>query len=205
LLLKEIYRIPDKDFEFVLDELTSLLEVKELINIPLRKLSLGERMKIELIAALLHKPDIIYLDEPTIGLDITAQKSIRQFLKNYSEKYKPIIILTSHYMQDIEELCPRIIVLNSGSIVFDGEISQLKKFQKFIALKFSSNDSINPKLITSNFGVLTKNSDGTYQLNCPKEKIQEATSFILNNIKIRDLSIQEEEIGVLIEELMKKS
>jgi ABC-2 type transport system ATP-binding protein len=120
-LNKCIYDISDKDYNKTLDELSELLEVKELLDVQVRNLSLGERMKMELLAALLHKPKVIFLDEPTIGLDMIAQKNIRDFLKYYNKQEKITIMLTSHYLEDIEALCQRTIVINNGSLVYDGK------------------------------------------------------------------------------------
>jgi len=127
LLNKEIYEISDKDFNETVDALVSLLDAKDLINIPVRKLSLGQRMKMELIAALIHRPKVLFLDEPTIGLDVVMQKKIREFLKEYNSKYKSTIILTSHYMDDVEELCKRVIIINYGKLLYDGDFGTLIK------------------------------------------------------------------------------
>jgi ABC-2 type transport system ATP-binding protein len=125
LLLREIYMIPKEQYKKRLAHLVTQLEVEGLLNTPIRRLSLGERMKMELIAALLHQPKVIFLDEPTIGLDITAQKAVRSFLKSYQVIHRPAIILTSHYMGDIEELCERVAILKDGHIAYDGAISGL--------------------------------------------------------------------------------
>ena len=114
LLLKEIYQIPKKEFYDSVDYLAEYLGVKDQLNIQIRRLSLGERMKVELMAALIHKPKVVFLDEPTIGLDLSAQKAVRQFIKEYRKEHNPTMILTSHYMDDIEELCPRICILTAG-------------------------------------------------------------------------------------------
>jgi ABC-2 type transport system ATP-binding protein len=119
-LNKCIYDISDKDYNDTVDELSELLEVKELLDVQVRKLSLGERMKMELLAALLHRPKVIFLDEPTIGLDMIAQKNIRDFLKYYNRQEKITIMLTSHYLEDIKALCRRTIVINNGSLIYDG-------------------------------------------------------------------------------------
>jgi ABC-2 type transport system ATP-binding protein len=126
-LNKCIYDISDKDYNKTLDELSELLEVKELLDVQVRNLSLGERMKMELLAALLHKPKVIFLDEPTIGLDLIAQKKIRDFLKYYNMQEKITIMLTSHYLEDIKALCQRTIVINNGSLVYDGKIESMSE------------------------------------------------------------------------------
>lgn len=127
ILNKEIYEVPDKEFKYNLAELTELLDVKDILDIQVRKLSLGQRMKCELIAALLHKPKVLFLDEPTIGLDVVAQKNIRDFIKKYSQEEKTTIILTSHYMEDISQLCRRIIIIDLGRIIYDGRLDDLMK------------------------------------------------------------------------------
>ena len=138
-LNKCIYEIDQKSYSLFLEELAELLDVKHLLNIQVRRLSLGERMKMELIAALIHKPNILFLDEPTIGLDIVSQKKIRSFLKYYNEQYKATILLTSHYMKDIEDLCKRSIVINSGTIIYDGELTGINDVfsdKKLIRVQF---------------------------------------------------------------------
>ena len=121
-LLREIYRIPRERYKATLDELVEALAVGPYLTVPVRRLSLGERMRMELVAALLHRPDVVFLDKPTIGLDLTAQRAIREFLLDYQRRVQPAVILTSHYMEDIERLCPRILILREGRIVFDGPL-----------------------------------------------------------------------------------
>ena len=125
LLNKEIYEVPEKQFRATLDELTTLLDIEKLLDVPVRKLSLGERMKCELVAALLHSPKVLFLDEPTIGLDVVSQHNIRQFLKSYNKEKKTTIILTSHYMEDVEALCERVVIVNHGIIMYDGALQKL--------------------------------------------------------------------------------
>ncbi|MED4014139.1 ATP-binding cassette domain-containing protein [Priestia aryabhattai] len=139
LLNKEIYNVSDVDFDKKVELLTEKLSVKHIMKTPVRNLSLGERMKCELISALLHSPKVLFLDEPTIGLDLTAQKNIREFLKEYCGKYRTTLILTSHYLKDIEELCERIIVLKNGSIYYDGSFDEFGKegdYFKYLNLTF---------------------------------------------------------------------
>src|SRR3984957_12556007 len=116
----KIYGIPRPSFERIVDEMTELLVVKDKLNVMVRELSLGERMKMELIASLLHQPKILFLDEPTIGLDVTSQKTVREFLREYNATRQTTILLTSHYMADIQELCRRVIIIDHGAIFFDG-------------------------------------------------------------------------------------
>ena len=137
-LNRRIYQIDPDAFRRTLDELTELLDVRNLLQVQVRRLSLGERMKMELIAALLHRPEILYLDEPTIGLDILSQRSIRDFLHYYNQQTKTTILLTSHYTADIEAICPRSIIINHGSVVFDGplaEVSEVFGHKKLVSIK----------------------------------------------------------------------
>src|SRR5262249_25006692 len=125
LLLREIYRLPQAEFQKNLDNLTATLGVEKQLNIPIRRLSLGERMKMELIAALLHRPKVVFLDEPTIGLDLNAQRAMRKFLLEYRREHQPAMILTSHYMEDIEQLCERLVIIREGEFVYDGPLSNV--------------------------------------------------------------------------------
>jgi len=124
-LHQQIYRIDPNRFQTTLDELTELLSVRQLLGRPVRELSLGERMKMELIAALLHSPEVLFLDEPTIGLDVVAQHNIQQFLRYYQEQRRITILLTSHYMKDVAALCRRVVVITDGAIRFDGSLMTL--------------------------------------------------------------------------------
>src|SRR5271154_2345958 len=124
-LNSKIYGIPQKIFERTVAELTELLAVKDKLDVMVRELSLGERMKMELIASLLHQPKVLFLDEPTIGLDVVSQKIVREFLRDYNAAKKPTIVLTSHYMTDIQELCRRVIIIDHGKIFFDGLLSEI--------------------------------------------------------------------------------
>ena len=138
----DIYKIARKEFRETLDELAALLEVENLLHTPVRKLSLGERMKMELILTLLHKPQVLFLDEPTLGLDIISQNSIRNFLGKFRDNQKATIIITSHNMKDIEELCERAIILDKGKIVYDGSIQKLKQDYsniKLVKVRYSKN------------------------------------------------------------------
>lgn len=137
-LNRRIYDLDPREYQRTLDELTDLLGVGSLLQVQVRRLSLGERMKMELIAALLHRPELLYLDEPTIGLDILSQRSIRDFLRHYNRQTRTTILLTSHYTADIEAICPRSIIINHGSVVFDGplgEVSEVFGHKKLVSIK----------------------------------------------------------------------
>ena len=127
LLNKHIYNLTDTEYDKTLNELVNYLDVEDKLNVQVRRLSLGERMKMEIIAALLHKPKIILLDEPTLGLDVISQSKIRDFVKYYNQKYKTTFVITSHYSKDIQEMCERVFVLNKGKSVYDGNFKNLVK------------------------------------------------------------------------------
>src|SRR5437773_8599972 len=124
-LNRAIYRLPRADFEQLRDELIALLDVEDLVRKPVRNLSLGERMKVEIVGALLHRPQVLFLDEPTIGLDVTMQKRIRTFVAEYNSRHGATVLLTSHYMADVEALCRRVIVIHHGRLLFDGPLASL--------------------------------------------------------------------------------
>jgi ABC-2 type transport system ATP-binding protein len=206
LLLKEIYQIPEKEFKESVEHLANYLGVKGQLNIQVRRLSLGERMKVELIAALLHKPKVIFLDEPTIGLDITAQKAIRSFLKTYREEHNATIILTSHYMDDIEELCNRIVILRDGKKVYDGDITTIQNQYAPNKIIIAHTDEIEeykslPDVFPKELGVLSID-DKKIHIVTPKDSSMQAAKFLIDNTNIKDLTIQGEEIANLIEKIM---
>lgn len=185
ILLKEIYQIDTNRYKRNLDFLSETLGIKDQLKVQVRRLSLGERMKVELMAALLHEPKVIFLDEPTIGLDISAQKAVREFMKNYQREYKPITILTSHYMEDIKELCPRIVIIKEGEFVYDGPI---EKVQKMVG---------DEKCLT----ITTANE--VKKLNIPREHLSQKMTELFANNDIVDLNINDPSIEDVIESIMK--
>jgi ABC-2 type transport system ATP-binding protein len=132
-LQRAIYQIPAEQFKKTRDEFVELLDLKDKVKKPVRNLSLGERMKVEIIASLLHQPKVVFLDEPTIGLDVTMQRCIRSFISEYNQHYGATVLLTSHYMADVEALCKRVIVIHNGKLLFDGNLSKL--IERFFAFK----------------------------------------------------------------------
>lgn len=207
LLLKEIYQIPTKKFYHSIDYLSEYLTIKDQLNIQIRRLSLGERMKVELMAALLHSPKVIFLDEPTIGLDLSAQKAVREFIKEYRKEHNPTMILTSHYMDDIEELCPRICILRQGKSVYDGQLDQLHHRyaqNKLISANLCSSENLDKlkEHFPAELGRLHFEEDKLH-ITSPRAKTMEAAKYLLNNVDVLDLNIKEEEIGNIIEKIMK--
>ncbi len=206
LLLKEIYQIPSKDFYESIEYLSNYLNIKEQLNIQVRRLSLGERMKVELMAALLHKPKVIFLDEPTIGLDLTAQKAVRNFIKEYRKEFNPTLILTSHYMDDIEELCPRICILKEGKSIYDGKLDFLhQKYAQEKLITANLKTEIDHQNLLSSFpkelGKLELTSRQV-KLLAPKSHVMESCKYLLNTCEILDFVIKEEEIGDVIEKIL---
>lgn len=202
LLNKEIYEVDDKNFTEFVNELAEILEVGDILNVPVRKLSLGQRMKCELIAALVHKPKILFLDEPTIGLDIVVQKKIRQFFKEYNKRSKTTVILTSHYMDDVEELCERIIVINHGKKIYDGNLGELiKKYasEKYLKLNFQKN--IDREDLEKFGKVIEYHENGIGAvLSVPRVNHTNVAGEILKKFPVDDLDISE----VSLEEIISK-
>lgn len=191
LLLKEIYEIADKDYAAQLGRLASLLDVEDKLHVQLRRLSLGERMKMELIGALLHSPKALFLDEPTIGLDVVAQKSIREFIKRYNEEEQTTILLTSHYMQDIETLCKRVIIIDAGKIFFDGALEEIIgqfSSEKLLSLEFAS--PVEREQI-ERFGRVEEYSPLFVKLRVPRQAISKTSAEVLSSLPVTDLNIEE--------------
>lgn len=204
LLNKEIYEIEEKQFNETLDDLTTLLDAKELLNIPVRKLSLGQRMKMELIAALVHRPKVLFLDEPTIGLDVVMQKKIREFLKEYNSKYKSTIILTSHYMDDVEELCKRVIIINYGKLLYDGDFENLiRKHSPLKQITVILDEEIPDKTIRE-FGNLHKYEYPEWVLRVKRSDVNKVAAEILEKFPVEDINIEDQEIDSVIRNLFIK-
>jgi ABC-2 type transport system ATP-binding protein len=199
LLNKCIYEIDDSKYNNTLNELVEVLDVKDLLKIQVRRLSLGERMKMEIIAALIHRPKIILLDEPTIGLDLVSQRNIREFLKYYNTTYKATIILTSHYMKDIEELCTRTIIINKGQSVYDGKITEINgvlKDAKIIKIRFSTHID---KDVLSQIGRIREYAGDYVVLEVDKTRLNEHSKTIMNDMPVVDLNIEEIPLDEAIE------
>jgi ABC-2 type transport system ATP-binding protein len=200
-LHKEIYRIDPADFDNRLRELTELLEVVDLVGQPVRELSLGERMRMELIAALLHRPDVLLLDEPTIGLDVVSQRRVQEFLKRYQREQGITVILTSHYMKDVEALCRRAIIINEGELKHDGPLEEIvDRFSqhKIIELQFSGTTI--PEGLES-YGRLFDANAPRAKLEVDRNRIPEILSSVLSRYAIEDVSVQERPLEEVIAEL----
>lgn len=201
LLNKEIYEVNDNEYKKVLSKMIDILEIGEIIDIPVRKLSLGERMKCELVVSLLHSPQVIFLDEPTLGLDVISQQSLRNFLREYREKYNATIVLTSHNMQDVTDLCERIIMIDKGKIMYDGKLESLtSSFIRKKYLKFVLKNKVKAKEI-ARFGEIVS-FDGTegvilIEKNNPAENI----SKFLDTFEVADIDVEEPSLEDVIKEV----
>ena len=199
LLNKEIYGVSKQEFTENLDELVKALKIEDIIDKQVRKLSLGERMKSELVASLLHSPKVLFLDEPTIGLDVIAQKNIRDFLKKYNQKRKTTILLTSHYMEDIVALCDRLIIINEGKIIYNGSINDLmKKYapNKMITVFFEKEISANE---LKKLDKVYKIEDCKVLFKVSREEVKNfATKILSSDLPVKDIEISEVDVDSII-------
>ena len=202
-LLRAIYALPPDQYRATLDELVSLLGVGPKLNVMVRELSLGERMKMELIAALLHRPRVLFLDEPTIGLDVVSQKNVRQFLRDYNRRHRVTILLTSHYMADIQELCERVIVIHRGRKIYDGALDRLEHSggarRKIIT--FLPGAGAFPEGWQSRFGATTRGEDGKFTLTVPNDQVVAVSQEILSTGPVADITIEDVPLEDVIAEL----
>lgn len=198
LLNKEIYEVPESEFHQTLEELSDLLEVKHLLKVQVRKLSLGERMKMELIASLIHTPKVLFLDEPTIGLDVVMQKKVREFIRVYNKRFSSTIILTSHYMGDVEELCERVLIINFGKIIYDGKLSQIvAKYAPYKILKITFDQKVELDKLKA-LGEVKQFDFPRVVLVISRHKINMVASQILQDFRVSDINIEEPEIEDVI-------
>ena len=196
-LNRAIYEIPRPDFDRSVAELTEMLDVREQLDVMVRELSLGQRMKMELIAALLHRPKVLFLDEPTIGLDVGSQKIVREFLKRHNAERHTTIILTSHYMQDIEALCDRVVLIDHGKVMFDGALDRVvEQFSasKIVEAKFSTP-------VTGDFsalGTILERTPYEIRIEVPRAKVPDVCRALLDRAPVADLTVTEPPIEEII-------
>ena len=198
-LNRAIYRIPAADYKRTLDELVALLELQPLLRKPVRNLSLGERMKCEIAAALLHRPQVVFLDEPTIGLDVTMQRRIRTFIAEYNRRTGATVLLTSHYMADVEALCRRVIVIHHGKLLFDGELADLVR--RFTAHKTIVVQLKDCAADLHAYGEVVSCEDGRLTLRVPKTETARVTERLLADLPIIDLTVADPPIEEIIEQV----
>jgi ABC-2 type transport system ATP-binding protein len=205
-LLKHIFRIPEKTFKENLNNFSRILDINKYFKTPVRKLSLGERVRCDLAASLLHNPSVVYLDEPTIGLDVEAKHRIRGFLKELNKK-GVTIILTTHDMGDIEELCPRIIIIDKGKKIFDGEVKSIKKKlgrERVLTVEF--HDDIDKSALRFKGTRLLKSDDDVARISIDTTKttVSQIAKKVLSKYSVHDISIEEPDIEQIIRSIYKK-
>jgi ABC-2 type transport system ATP-binding protein len=196
-LNRAIYRIPPSDFRQIVDELVELLDLGDLVRKPIRNLSLGERMKMEIAGSLLHRPGVLFLDEPTIGLDVTMQKRIRSFVAEFNRRYGATVLLTSHYMADVQALCRRVIVIHHGRILFDGDLSALS--DRFAAYKTIGVVLQDGSADLSAYGDVIHREGDRVSIRVPKAEASRVTARLLTDHQVVDLTIEEPPIEDVIE------
>lgn len=203
-LNKEIYEIPEGIFRKNLEELVELLEVEGLLNLQVRKLSLGQRMKMELIAALIHSPKLLFLDEPTIGLDVVMQKKMRDFIKEINKRKRSTILLTSHYMEDVKQLSKRIIIIDHGRILFDGKLEAIiGKFADYKTISVVFSKKINPDKLAQ-IGKIISYQFPQATLSIKRHLASECSTRLLKEFPVEDLNIEEPRIEDVIREVFTK-
>jgi ABC-2 type transport system ATP-binding protein len=199
-LNRAIYGIDRERFQKVVTGLAELLEVTDKMNVMVRELSLGERMKMELISALIHEPRVLFLDEPTIGLDVVSQKRVRDFLRIYNEQHRIVTMLTSHYMQDIEALCERVIIIDHGKIFFDGPLTSIiDRFSGHKILSLTFERAVNRDF--SAFGEVIEQTPVSVQLKVPRAKVTETCRQLLEACDVSDINVQELPVEEVIRQL----
>ncbi|HJN29769.1 MAG TPA: ATP-binding cassette domain-containing protein [Candidatus Latescibacteria bacterium] len=196
---RAIYRLERPAFTDTVDMLVELLDLSTLLSKPVRNLSLGERMKCEVAAALLHRPQILFLDEPTLGLDVTMQRRIRTFVAEYNRQSGATVLLTSHYMADVEALCERVVVIHHGQLLFDGQLAELVR-------RFSPNKTIVVELDTedadlSSYGEVVSAEGSRFTMTVPKEQTASTTGRLLADLPVIDLTVEEPPIEDVIEQV----
>ncbi|MFZ1757299.1 MAG: ABC transporter ATP-binding protein [Caldilineaceae bacterium] len=198
-LNRAVYRIPEEEFRSTVSHLTELLELGPLLQKPVRNLSLGERMKCEIACALLHRPRVLFLDEPTIGLDVTMQRRIRSFVNEYNQRTGATVLLTSHYMADVEALCKRVIVIHHGTLLYDGGLTGL--VERFSPFKTVTVDLLNGAAAGSlaKYGEVVARNDASVTLRVPKAETASVTGRLLRELEVTDLTVQDPPIEDVIE------
>ncbi len=204
LLNQEIYEIPDALFRATLDELTELLDLKDLLDVQVRKLSLGQRMKAELTAALLHRPKVLFLDEPTIGLDVISQQKMREFIKDYNQQKQTTIMLTSHYMEDVAALAKRIIIIDHGVIFYDGPLSRLvATMNEYKTVRMTFTREVARRTLDE-FGEVIEATPTTATLRVPRRNSTARTAKLLQTLPVDDITVEEEPIDDVIRQVFLK-
>ena len=204
-LNRAIFGVARNEFKETYDELDELLEIGDLAAKPTRQLSLGERMKCELVAALLHRPETLFLDEPTIGLDVSMQAAIREFVRRYNERHSATVLLTSHYMEDVARLCDRVIVIDDGSLIYDGDLNALAKRvhpDKRVSLTLS--DAVEATALEK-LGTIIEHDAALVVLQVPADEVRAAVSHALDSLPVSDLRVEEAPLEEVMRSLFKST
>jgi len=200
-VLAEIYHVEPAEYESTLDELVALLEMEDLLTKPVRNLSLGERMKCELVAGLLHRPRVLFLDEPTLGLDVSMQGRLRRFLADYNRRSGVTVILTSHYMADVAALCPRVILIHHGQLLYDGELSGLaERLAPFKLIRVALSRS-NCQFDLLHDADIIEQENGRLTLRVARSEAPSLTAHLLNTLPVADLSVEDPPIEAVIDQI----
>ena len=192
-----VYEVDREQFKQTVDEYIEILELQDLVRKPVRQLSLGERMKVEIAAALLHRPKVLFLDEPTLGLDVPMQRRIRRFIAEYNQKEGATVLLTSHYMADVQALCKRVIVIHHGEILFDGQLSDL--VHQFTGYKEIVVEPKNRATDLSRYGEIMSEDAGRISLRIPRAEVPEVSAKLLADVPMFDFTVEEPPIEDVIE------
>jgi len=207
-LLKYIYKIPEKQYEYNLERFSEVLDINSFINVPVRQLSLGQKMRGDLCAALLHNPEIIFLDEPTIGLDVVVKENIRQFIKEINQNFETTVILTTHDISDIEKLCSRVMVIDNGKIMYDGNLNHLKStYGTGEEIIIDTDENINRIESLHNMDVsniiYTKNKI-TIRYNTETIKATQIIEKVMEVCKVKDFNLKETDVEEIIRRIYKR-
>lgn len=204
-VLGEIYGIPAQARQAAENELFDLLEMRDLLTRPVRNLSLGERMKCELVAGLLHRPKVLFLDEPTLGLDVTMQRRLREFFRDYNQKSGITVLLTSHYMADVMALCPRVILIHQGRLLYDGELSSLaQKMAPFKLLRVTLGAEVKENLSLPPDVELIERENGSLTLRAPRAAAPGITAQLLQSLPVADLTVEDPPIEAVIDQVYRE-
>jgi ABC-2 type transport system ATP-binding protein len=200
-LNRVIYGLDPRLARQTIDELTELLDVREKLDVMVRELSLGERMKMELIAALLHRPKVLFLDEPTIGLDVLSQKKVREFLRDYTTRHRITTLLTSHYMQDIEELCERVVIIDHGQVFFDGALQDIiDRLATHKIITLTRRKGLR-EIDLASFGEILEKSPTQVRLKIPRDRIVQASRDLIAALEVDDFTVEDVPIEDIIREV----
>ncbi len=206
-VLSEIYGVPPAEFQQTRDELIELLEMQEIINKPVRNLSLGERMKCELVAGLLHRPSVLFLDEPTLGLDVSMQLRLRRFLADYNQRHGVTVILTSHYMADVMALCPRVILIHHGRLLYDGELSGLaQRLAPFKLLRVTLREdgqALNDDALPKDIEIIERSAN-QLTLRASRSAAPAITAQLLQTLPVIDLVVEDPPIEAVIDQIYRE-